>query len=335
VVADPDAATTKLRWGILGTGGIAAGQTRDLIDHDFIVAAVGSRTLESAKDFAGRYGIARAHGSYQELVADPEVDVIYVATPHAFHAENALLALNAGKHVLVEKAFTINGAQAREVVETAERNNLVVLEAMWTRYLPQMRRIRQIVRDGLLGTVRTVIADHSQRAPTDPAHRMNDPKLGGGALLDLGIYPVSLAFDVLGDATSVSAIASRTETGVDRQISLLLGFDENAGQAILNCALDGKGPNKATIIGTDGWLEIDSVWYAATGFTRYGYDGEIVERYESSITGRGMQFQAFELERLVAAGELANDILPPRQSVRIMETLDEARRQVGVRYEVD
>ena len=182
-------------WGILGTGFIAHAQTADLVGCGFTVAAVGSRSLDTAKDFAVEFGIPTAHGSYEALVADPDVDAIYVSTPHPFHAENALLALHAGKHVLIEKAFTLNAAEAREVVETAEAAGLVVMEAMWTRFLPHMARIREIIAAGTLGELRTLIADHNQDLPTDPQHRINNLALGGGALLDLGIYPVSFAFD--------------------------------------------------------------------------------------------------------------------------------------------
>ncbi len=321
-----------IRWGILGTGWIAHQQTHDLVENGFTVTAVGSRSQASADAFAAEFGIPTAHASYEALVADPEVDVIYVSTPHSRHAADALLALKAGKHVLVEKAFTLNAPQAHEVVDLGARNGLLVLEAMWTRFLPHMIRIREIIAAGTLGEVRTVFADHNQDLPKDPAHRINNPELGGGALLDLGIYPVSFAFDLLGDPTSVHAISSPVaSTGVDRQTAITFGYAEGQ-QAVLHCALDTAGPNTAAILGTRGWIEIDRVWYTPTSFTVYDSAGAVIERFEQPVKERGMQFQAAEAERLIAAGLTSSEILPAAQSARIMETMDEVRRQIGLRY---
>jgi predicted dehydrogenase len=323
-----------VRWGILGTGFIAGLQVADLIGNGFTVQAVGSRSLDSAARFAGEFHVATAYGSYEDLVGDPEVDVVYVSTPHPFHYENALLALNAGKHVLIEKPFAMNAWQAREIVDLAESKGLVALEAMWTRYLPHMVRIRELVRSGGLGDVRTVIADHNQNLPKDPLHRLNNPELGGGALLDLGIYPVSFAFDVLGAPANIRAMASMTSTGVDRQTAMIFEYGDGQ-QALLHCALDTAGPNRASIIGTGGSIEIDSVWYTPTPFTRYDADGNVVERFEEPVTGRGMQYQAWELERLIRTRATANDVLSARESVLVMETMDDVRRQIGLRYEAD
>jgi len=323
----------QLAWGILGTGGIANLQASDLIEHGFTVAAVGSRAQESANNFAAKFGIPTAHGSYEDLVADPNVDAIYVATPHPFHEEHALLALNAGKHVLVEKVFTMNATQAETVVARAAELNLVVLEAMWTRYLPHMVRIRELVKSGAIGTIRSVMADHNQNVSMDPLHRLNNPLLGGGALLDLGIYPISLAYDLLGAPTSVVAVATKTATDVDRQTSMILSYGDEA-QAVIQTTLDLRGPNRAVIVGSEGRIEIDEVWYTPTSYTRFDGKGNVVEEFDGTVavTGRGMQFQAAELERLVAAGELANDILSPTESAQIMHTLDEIRRQIGLSY---
>ncbi len=329
-----DDAVPGARWGILGTGFIAGLQTPDLNDAGSVVQAVGSRNLATATEFAARFNIPSAHGSYEDLVADPEVDIVYISTPHPFHHENALLALRAGKHVLIEKPFAMNARQAREIVELAESKGLVALEAMWTRYLPHMIRIRELIRSGALGDVRTVIADHNQNLPRDPAHRLNDPALGGGALLDLGIYPVSLAFDVFGAPVTIRAAASMTETGVDRQTAMIFEYGEGQ-QAVLHCALDTAGPNQASIIGTEGRIEIPAVWYEPSAFTRYDADGNVVERFNEPVTGRGMQYQAREMERLVGVRAIANNILPPRQSVEVMEAMDEIRRQIGLAYDSD
>jgi predicted dehydrogenase len=323
--------TGTLRWGILGTGWIADSFVSDIIASGMTVSAVGSRSQESADAFAARHGIPTAHPSYEALAADPDVDVIYVATPHPMHAENAKLALRGGKHVLVEKPFTLNAAEAREVVDLAAEKQLVVLEAMWTRWLPHMVRLREVIAAGTIGDVRTVIADHNQKLPSDPEHRINAPELGGGALLDLGIYPVSFAWDVLGEPQSVIAISSPTTTGVDRQTAMLLGYADGQ-QAVLHTALDTAGPNTASVIGTAGWIAIRDTFYTPTSFTVYDSAGAVVEEFAETVPERGMQFQAAEIERRITEGASDGDILTPDESVAIMRTLDEVRRQIGLAY---
>jgi predicted dehydrogenase len=321
----------KLRWGILATGGIAEKFVKDLQQHGHAVTAVGSRSQHSASAFATRFGIPHAHPSYEALCADPEVDAIYVATPHPMHAENAKLALSHGKHVLIEKAFTVNAREAQEVVDLAAGKGLVVLEAMWTRFLPHMVRIREIVRSGVLGEIRSVVADHTQDLPDDPAHRLNALPLGGGALLDLGVYPISFTFDVLGTPKTIHAAGRLKQTGADGTVATTFTYENGAVAQTLS-ASDTAGRNIATILGTDGRIEIDKVWYAPTTFRRYDSKNEMVEEYVSQVEGRGMQYQAAELERLAAAGEIAGSILPPTESVAIMAAMDEIRRQIGVRY---
>ena len=318
-----------LRWGILGAGGIAAEFTNDLNVTGQTVTAVGSRSQEKADAFAKRFDIPLAYGSYEELVASPDVDAIYVATPHPMHLADASLALNAGKHVLVEKPFTLNATDATTLVDLAAAKGLVIHEAMWTRYLPHMIRLREIIAAGTIGEVRTVIADHNQSLPTNPEHRLQNPDLGGGALLDLGIYPVSFAWDILGAPSSVYALSSPTPTGVDRQTAIILGYADGQ-QAVLHTALDTAGPNTASVIGTKGWIHIEKTFYAPTNFTVYSSTQEVIETYVSDVAGRGMEYEAWELERLVAGGEPGN--LPPAETVAIMGTLDEIRRQIGLTY---
>ncbi len=318
-----------LRWGVLGAGGIAKEQVRDMKLHGFDVVAVAARDLGKARAWADEMGVPTAYGSYEELAADPGVDAIYVATVHPAHAESARIALEGGKHVLVEKPFTMDAGEARELVDLAASRGLVILEAMWTRWLPHMVRIREILAEGLLGDVRVVLADHDQS--NEHVERMYKPELGGGALLDLGIYPVSFAWDVLGPHDSVLASATLTDAGVDRETAVILGYPSGA-HAVLQTQMSGTGPNRAAIVGTEGRIEIESVWYNVVGFTRYDKAGEIVERFDEEVEGRGMHFQAAELERIVASGRLEGDILPPSETVAIMETLDEVRRQIGLEY---
>ncbi|MBU4465994.1 MAG: Gfo/Idh/MocA family oxidoreductase [Actinobacteria bacterium] len=322
---------TGLRWGILATGGIAHTFTKDLQTAGLTVTAVGSRRLESAQRFADEYGIPRAYGSYEELVADPDVDIVYIATPHPAHAANALLALENGTHVLVEKPFTLTGAEAASVRDAAAAHGLLAMEAMWTRYLPHMIRIRELVASGALGEIRTVFADHTQQISADPAHRLNALELGGGALLDLGIYPVSFVWDILGAPTTVTATARLGETGADTEVATIF---THAGGALSTTLSSSRaaGPNTAHIVGTDARIDIDRVWYNATSFRLTAPDGTVIESFDSHIEGRGMQYQALAAERLIAAGERDSDILPLDETVAIMAAMDEIRSQIGVHY---
>jgi len=320
-----------LRWGILATGGIAHAFARDLRTAGLDLVAVGSRSVESAARFAAEFGIPRAHGSYAELVADPDVDIVYVSTPHPMHAQNALLALEHGKHVLVEKPFALNELEAAAVRDAAAERGLLAMEAMWTRYLPHMVRVREILASGMLGPLRAVLADHSQRLPDDPGHRLNALDLGGGALLDLGIYPVSFAWDVFGAPATVQAAARRKETGADAEIATIFTYAGGEVATTFSTSM-AAGPNTATILGQDARIEIDRVWYTPTSFRVVSAAGDVLEDYVSHVEGRGMQYQAFAAERLVAAGRLAGDVLPIDKTVAIMGTLDEIRRQIGLAY---
>jgi predicted dehydrogenase len=322
---------SDLGWGILATGGIAQSFTKDLQLAGLQVVGVGSRTQERADEFAGQYGIPHGHGSWEALVADPAVDVVYIATPHPAHAAAALLALDAGKHVLVEKPFTLNAPEAQQVVDRAEQHGLVVLEAMWTRWLPHMLEIHGLLADGAIGEPQTLIVDHTQRVPTDPEHRMNAPELGGGALLDLGVYPISFAVDLFGPPSRLDAFASFTSTGVDDRVSGVLEHEGGRHTAFVT-AMNVGGPNRATVLGTAGSIEIDPVWFTPTGYTVLDADGEEVRRSRPEVQGRGMQYQALEMERLIREGGDTNDRLPPAESVAIMAALDQIRGRIGLVY---
>ncbi len=322
---------TKIRWGILATGWIAELFVKDLLLAGHVVTAVGSRTQTSADRFAAQFGIATAHGSYEALAADPNVDIIYIATPHPQHVSAARLALHAGKHILVEKAFTLNAREAAEIVDLARAKGLVVLEAMWTRFLPHMRRIRAIVAEGLIGEVRSITADHRQKLPDDPKHRLNALDLGGGALLDLGIYPISFTWDILGKPAEIRASATFRDTGADAQVATIFHYASGAMATTLSSS-DSAGPNRASVVGTKGRIEIDRVWYCPTTLRVYDTANTLIETFDGAVEGRGMQFQAAEAERLIAGGLTAGEIMPPAQSVAIMATLDEVRAQIGLRY---
>lgn len=322
---------TGLRWGILATGGIAGAFASDLRTEGLDLVAVGSRSQESADAFAARFDIPHAHASYEALVTDPDVDIIYVSTPHPMHHENARLALENGKHVIVEKAFTLNRAEAEDLQALAAERGLLAMEAMWTRYLPHMVRIRELIADGVLGEIRAVSADHTQLLPSDPTHRLNALELGGGALLDLGIYPISFIWDILGAPTSVKAVGRLIETGADSEVATVMTHEGGALSTSLSSSR-AAGTNSAEILGTLARIDIEGVWYSPTTFRVVLPDGTVQEEYTSDVAGRGMQYEALAAERLVRDGNLEGDILPIAESVAIMGTLDEIRAQIGVRY---
>ncbi len=319
---------SPLRWGILGTGGIARTFAADLrLTDSGVVAAVGSRGRASADRFADEFGVASRHASYADLVADAGVDVVYVATPHPLHRDNALLALRAGKHVLVEKPFTMNAAQAREIVAVARERGLFAMEAMWTRFLPHVTVIRDWLARGLLGDIVTVTADHGQWFAPDASFRLFAPDLGGGALLDLGIYPVSFASLVLGRPSRILTMSDPAFTGVDAQTSMLFGYPSGA-QAVLTCTLRAKSPTRASIVGTDARIEVEGDFYAlstSTLITRGGDTTWAGSRHE----GRGLRFQADEVARRLAAGATESPLMPLDETIAIMETMDAVREQAG------
>ena len=314
-------ADSPLRWGILGTGGIAGAFAADLrLTGSGVAAAVGSRSQGSADRFADKFGIARRHASYEALAADPDVDVIYVATPHPMHRDNAVLALRAGKHVLVEKPFTMTAAEAREVAGVAREQGLFAMEAMWTRFLPHTAVVRDWLARGVLGDIVTLTADHGQWFAEDPAFRLFAPELGGGALLDLGVYPVSFASMVLGAPSRIVSMSDPAFTGVDAQTSMVFGYDSGA-QAVLTCTLRAKTPTRAAIAGTGARIEVEGDFYAPATVTLIPRKGDPV-RVESAHEGRGLRHQADEVARRLAAGETESPLMPLDETVSIMETMD-------------
>jgi predicted dehydrogenase len=265
-------------------------------------------------------------------VDDPDVDVVYVSTPHPFHLEHATLALNAGKHVLIEKPIALNAQEARQIVDLAASRGLLVMEAMWTRFLPHMVRIREILAAGMLGEVRGLLADHTQDLPDDPEHRINALALGGGALLDLGVYPVNLAHAVFGKPNTILSSASFKDTGADAQVATIFRYPGGAIATTFS-ASDTLGPTAAAIIGTAGRIDIDAVWYAPTGFRVLDNVGTVLETFEpTEFSGRGMHFEAVEVESLLRAGMTSSEVMPAEESVAIMQTLDAVREQIGLRY---
>jgi predicted dehydrogenase len=317
---------SPVRWGVLGTGGIASTFVTDLqLSDSGVATAVGSRSQGSADRFAHEFGIANRHASYESLVTDPDVDVIYVATPHPMHHGNAILALQAGKHVLVEKPFTMNAVEAREIAQVARESGRFAMEAMWMRFLPHIGVIRDWLGRGVLGDIITVTADHGQWFAEDPDFRLFAPELGGGALLDLGVYPVSFASMVLGRPDRIVSISDPAFTGVDAQTSMLFGYDSGA-HAVLTCTLRGKSPTRASIVGTEARIEVEGDFYAPTNVTLVPRTGDPTP-VASVHDGRGLRHQADEVARRLAAGDLESPLMPLDETIAIMETMDTVRAQ--------
>jgi predicted dehydrogenase len=329
----PDPMTAPpLRWGVLGTGWIAAKFTGSLRRNTRQeVVAVGSRSVASAKGLAERVGIGRAHGSYADLVADPAVDVVYVATPHNFHHAHALLALDVGKHVLVEKPIGLNAVEAASIATRAAERGVFCAEAMWTFFLPRYDVIRQLLDDGLLGDVRTVLADHGEWFPD--THRILRHDLAGGALLDLGTYPVSLASWVLGEAEQVLAIGQDVPGGeVHGQVSAVL---RHAGgtQSTLNTTVMADTPNRAVLAGTGATLVVEMPFFAPGDLVLTSAGKESTLRYsEPAIGHEGLYVTAVEAARRITAGETGTPLRPLTDSVATLRVVDEIRRQIGVTF---
>lgn len=331
--------STKIRWGILATGTIAAEFAADLqLLPDAELVAVGSRSQESADAFAARFGIPRAHGSWEALAADDEVDVVYVATPHSAHFAAAELCLKSGRAVLCEKPFTLNAGETRQLVELAQERGLFLMEAMWTRCNPAFRRVLELIAEGAIGTVGAVLADFNVVSATGPEHRMRNPALGGGALLDLGVYPLTVAHAVLGMPNQITARAALTPEGVDANTGLLLGW-EGGAMAALTCGLDAETGHRAVIAGDLGRIEIAPPFFRPDRFTLYRNDGteagEAGQEHTVPRHGTGYTHEAEEVMRCLRAGLTESPLVPWRTSVEVMDILDTARRQMGVRYPGD
>lgn len=320
----------------MGTGSIASAFVGDLaLLDDVEVVAVGSRSQTGADAFGQRHHIPRRHGSYDALVADPQVDVIYVATPHPSHHANALLAVRAGKHVLVEKPFTVDATQAREVFAAAGEHDVLVMEAMWTRFLPWVAALQQLIADGVLGQVLAVSADFGTRFPPDPTSRLLAPELGGGSLLDLGVYPVSFACLLLGPPTSVAAVSTPASTGVDAHTSILLthsgGPHSHGAHSLLSSSIVAEHANRAVVVGTEARVEIDPPFFTPGSFTLITADGARVT-HDYPDRGVGLWHQAAEVARCVRAGERESPIRTHADTLAVLDTLDEVRRRIGLSY---
>ncbi|HSE72458.1 MAG TPA: Gfo/Idh/MocA family oxidoreductase, partial [Nocardioidaceae bacterium] len=331
--AEPLPSDRPVRWGIMATGKIARGFATNLrLLPEAEIAAVASRRAESAQAFAAEFGAARAYGSYEELVADPAIDVVYVATPHALHHENVLLAFEAGKPVLCEKALTLNAREAEELVAVARDKGLFLMEAMWMRCNPVIRRVQQLLDSGRLGTVHQVRADLGFLVDRPDSDRLLAPELGGGALLDMGVYPLTFAHLFLGDPQKVHAVATMSPSGIDLNLSLSLGYASGA-VASLSSTMTAWSPRTASIATDQGRIDLDEGFHHPRSAT-WVSNGD-TETFSEELIGTGLANEALEVTRCLRNGETESPLVPLDDTLAIMRLMDRIRADIGLRYAVD
>ncbi len=324
----------KIRWGILGTGRIAGDFATGLAaESDAEIVAVGSRAQHTADEFADRFAIPNRHPTYDALAADPDVDIIYIATPHTLHKENTISCLNAGKAVLCEKPFAINSAEAQEMIDCARTNGIFLMEAMWTRFLPHIRDMVRRIEDGQIGEIRLFQGDFCYRAPVNPASRAFNPDLGGGALLDIGVYPISLVHHLLGGPARIASLAHLGETGVDELAAMLFQYEDGA-LAVMSTAVRANTPHSLHISGTKGEIRAHDRWWAPSGFT-IRRDGHEQETVRPDFIGNGWNYQAVECGRCLREGLTEHELMPLDESLAIMRLMDGLRQDWGLRYPIE
>lgn len=321
-----------IRWGILGTGDIAHLFASDLrLLPDAELTAVGSRAQARADAFGDSFDVPRRYDSYEALVEDADLDVIYVATPHSFHAEHAAMALNAGRAVLCEKPLTLNASQAERLIATARREEQFLMEAMWTRFLPVMEDVRRLIHDEkALGEVQFLRAGIGMVQDFDPEHRLFDPSLGGGALLDIGIYPIAFSFDLFGPPDDMSSSAILGETNVDEQCAAIFDYEEGP-QVVWHASLHADSGRTCVLAGPRGRLEGTSTWWKGAPFERTRTDGT-TQTYARPFEGNGYQFEAAHVMRCLEKGRTESPVMPLDESREILGVMDALRGEWGVTY---
>ncbi|MEY4639668.1 MAG: hypothetical protein RLY13_666, partial [Actinomycetota bacterium] len=312
----------------------------DVVAADFAgtemkIQAVGARSLSSAEAFAKKFNIPNVHEGYQALVNDPEVDIIYIGTPNQLHLEHAKLALNAGKHVLLEKPFAINAEQTKEIVEFARAKKLFLMEAMWARFLPMHDEIFKVISEGMIGDVVNIMSDMGHYLPREENHeRLYVKELGGGATLDLSIYSVSFIVRALGLPNQITARSINNAEGVDTYSAGIMEFDGGKA-AIFQSSVTTTGPVSLAIAGTKGHIEVQGRFYEQTSFKVFNNDRKLIHSYDEDVFGTGRQYQALEVERCIKAGLTESPRITLDDSIKIMALLDQIREQIGVKFEWD
>ena len=323
----------EVRWGIIGCGGIANTFATSLSALDSgILLAGASRTGDKADDFAQRHGLERSYSDYGALVADPEIDAVYVATTHNFHYENVKLCLEHGKHVLCEKPFTVNADQARNLIQLAQAKNLFLMEGLWTRFLPVIIHLQELLADGAIGEVQSVYANFFLGCDVSPEHRLRNKALAGGALLDLGVYPINMASLVFGQQPLKieSAVNLDEETGVDASSYYFFDYGQRR-RAVLSASYTQAAPNEALVCGTKGFIRLPH-FHGAKEMHLYR-TGEAPEVLEFSYgEGENFKYEIAHAMECITAGKTESDIMPLSETLAIMETMDALRSQWSLTY---
>jgi len=321
----------KIRWGIMATGRISRQFAADLKNHvpDAVLTAVGSRNQASADSFADEFGIPHRHADYAAVADDPEVDVVYIGTPNNLHYENVKACLEAGKAVLCEKPFMLNSTQAQELVDLAQKKNVFLMEALWTRFLPMHKALYEFVQHGGLGEIRMVQANFGFRIDFNSTHRLFDPVLGGGALLDVGVYTLAFAVRYLGMPTHISGFADIGATGIDEQAGYVLGYPSGA-IAVLTSAIRSQTYNEAVLIGTKGRVRVQERFHEGTVYTT-DING-VTETHTHPLEESGLQYQAMEVHRCLRDGLVQSPGMPHDHTLAIARVMDNLRGQWGIRF---
>ncbi len=323
----------RVRWGVAGPGRIAAKVAADF-EHvsNGELTAVGSRSRERAQAFAGEHGVPRAHGSYRALIEDDDVDAIYVATPHPQHRDIALAAIAAGKHLVIEKSFTATVIGTQQIIEAAQAKGVFVMEAMWTRFQPAILAAKRVIAAGTIGEVRAVQADLVAFREFDPSDRLFAPELGGGAMLDLGVYPISFAQHFLGEADGILARGNGYPNGMDASASMILTYADGRSASLLG-AMDCVGPGRAAILGTKGWIDVPPRLHHPRRLVVHA--GEEAEEIDAPATGTGYCHEFIAAGEDIAAGRTENELLSLSGTLATQRLLDSACEQLGVHHVED
>jgi len=324
----------KYNWGIIGPGNIAHQFAKGLsVTEKGVLYAVGSRDSGRAGEFAMEYGALESYGSYDELIADEKVDVVYIATPHHRHYELSKKCLEAGKAVLCEKPITINASQFEELINLARKKNVFYMDALWTRFLPTVLKTMELIEGGKIGEVRAVKADFGFKTEFHPAGRLYNPEMGGGSILDIGIYPIFLSLLVLGYPTTVKAASVIGETGVDESCSMSFSY-KNGAVANLMSTLRVSTDTSAEISGTKGRIYINRLWFKPSTLT-VTVEGQKAEEMSFETRMNGYEYEAEEVMKCLDEGKTESDFLPLDFTLQLMRLLDSVRKEAGVRYKED
>lgn len=323
----------KIHWGIIGLGKIAHKMAHDLklaADQGAVLYGVASRDIQKAQAFANEYQAQKAYGSYDELIADPKIQAVYIATPHVFHCHEALKCLEAKKAVLCEKPLAMDLAEVKKLVEASKKHQTFLMEAMWTRFLPSTLKVMEMVQQGLIGNLVSIRADFGYKVELNPKGRLFDKKLGGGALLDIGIYPLFIAQLFLGKPTAIKALATFGPTGVDHVCNMVCQY-EGGQTAILDSSMEAFTPAEAWIHGDKGSIKMHHRFHHATTVTLY-QEYEKLAEHHLPYTGNGYYHEALEVMDCLRAQRLESKKMSHADSLMLIESLDKARHEIGLTY---